>query len=193
MSAALALEGVTCARGGRILFAGLSLALAAGEAALVVGPNGVGKSSLVRVAAGLLRPAAGTVAVAGARAFLTEASAMDAELPLVDALGFWARIDRRRDAVTAALAAFELTALAGVPVRLLSTGQRKRAGLARVVASGAEVWLLDEPTNGLDAAAVTMLEAAIAQHRSGGGIALVATHLPLALPGAQRIDLAGTA
>jgi heme exporter protein A len=193
LSAALAFDDVTCARGGRILFAGLSFALAAGEAALVLGPNGVGKSSLVRVATGLLRSASGVVTVAGERALLTEASALDAELTLAAALGFWARIDRQSDAVAAALAAFDLTPLATVPVRLLSTGQRKRAGLARIAASGAGVWLLDEPTNGLDAAAVTLLEAAIATHRAAGGVVLVATHLPLALPDAQRIVLDGAA
>jgi heme exporter protein A len=193
LSAALAFDAVACARGGRILFAGLSFVLAAGEAALVIGPNGVGKSSLVRVAAGLLRPASGAATAVGERALLTDASALDAELSLADALGFWARIDGQRNAVMAALAAFELAALATVPVRLLSTGQRKRAGLARVVASGADVWLLDEPTNGLDAAAVTLLEAAIARHRAGGGIALVATHLPIALPAALRIALGDAA
>ncbi|MEN2786034.1 heme ABC exporter ATP-binding protein CcmA [Sphingomonas qilianensis] len=190
MSAALAFEQVRCDRGGRPLFEHLSFALAPGDAASVIGPNGIGKSSLVRVAAGLLRPAAGTVITTGDRALLTEAHALDTELPLAAALDFWARIDHRRDAVGAALAAFELTALAAVPVRLLSTGQRKRAGLARIAASGAATWLLDEPANGLDAAAVGLLETAIARHRAAGGIALVATHQPLALPHAQQIDLA---
>ena len=189
MSAALAFDRVSCARGGRTLFAGLSFALAAGAAALVTGPNGVGKSSLVRLAAGLLRPAEGEVVTSGDRALLTEASALDGDVSLAAALDFWARIDRRPEATQAALAAFELTRLATIPVRLLSTGQRRRAGLARVAASGAAVWLLDEPANGLDAAAVTLLEAAIAQHRARGGIVLVATHLPLALPAAQHIDL----
>ena len=189
MSAGLAFEGVACLRGGRLLFEELSFALGPGEAALVTGPNGAGKSSLVRVAAGLLAPHAGAVSGEGARALLAEQAALDPELPLAAALGFWAAIDGRREAVPAALAAVGLDALGQVPVRLLSTGQRRRAGIARVVASGAPVWLLDEPANGLDTASVAMLEALIAAHRADGGIALVATHLPVALPGAGEIAL----
>lgn len=183
----LAFREVSCARGGRMLFERLSFALTPGEAALVTGPNGTGKSSLIRVAAGLLAPAAGSVDGEGTRALLGDAAALDPELSLSAALGFWARIDDG-DAVSA-LAALNLSELAQVPVRLLSTGQRRRAGLARVVASGAPVWLLDEPANGLDDASVGLLEALIAAHRARGGIALVATHLPLAIPDAQEIGL----
>jgi heme exporter protein A len=182
----LAFREVACARGGRLLFEGLSFALGPGEACLVIGPNGVGKSSLVRVAAGLLDPAAGLVACAD-RALLGEHSALDPELPLAKALGFWAALDG--GVVAPALEAVGLAALAEVPVRFLSTGQRRRAAIARVVASGAKVWLLDEPANGLDAASVTMLEGLIAAHRASGGAALVATHLPIAVPDAQEIAL----
>lgn len=189
----LAFDGVTCARGGRLLFEHLSFTLGTGDAALVTGPNGIGKSSLVRVAAGLLPPAAGRVEVSGERALLTEASALDLDLTLARALGFWASIDGRSGAVAEALAVFDLAALADVPVRLLSTGQRRRAALARVAASGAAIWLLDEPANGLDRGAIMLLEAAIATHRAGGGIALVATHLPIAVPDAQPIILGGAA
>lgn len=188
MSATLRFDSVTCERGGRILFEGLSFALGAGEAALVTGPNGVGKSSLVRLAAGLLPPCAGKVE-AGAMALLAEQAALDPELALAKALGFWAGIDGRSDAVAGALEAVGLADLAAVPVRYLSTGQRRRAGVARVVASGAKLWLLDEPANGLDAASVTMLEGLIARHRTEGGAALVATHLPIALPDALEIAL----
>ena len=180
----LAFRDVACARGGRMLFEGLNLDLAAGGAALVTGPNGAGKSSLVRVAAGLLAPAAGTVA-RGDCALLGEHAALDPELSLRKALGFWAGLDGG----TVALAAVGLGELAEVPVRFLSTGQRRRAGLARVVASGATLWLLDEPANGLDAASVTLLEALIAAHRAGGGAVLVATHLPVDLPGAVEVAL----
>jgi len=180
---------VACARGGRLLFQGLSFTLAPGQAALVTGPNGAGKSSLIRVAAGLLAPASGSVEGEGARALLTETAALDPELGLGAALGFWARIDGRAGAVAEALQAVNLADLAEVPVRLLSTGQRRRAALARVVTSGAPVWLLDEPANGLDDASVRMFEALIATHRAGGGIALVATHLPIALPDALELRL----
>ena len=171
-----------------MLFAGLDLRLAAGAAAVVTGPNGLGKSSLLRLCAGLLTPAAGRV-VASSRTLLGEAAALDPERPLRRALEFWARLDGGRDRVAAALAAVDLAALRDVPVKMLSTGQRRRAALARVVASGAALWLLDEPANGLDAAAVARLEALIAAHRAGGGAVLVATHVPLALPDAQSVTL----
>lgn len=189
MSAGLAFADVACVRGGRLLFEGVGFALGHGEAALVIGPNGAGKSSLIRIAAGLLAPAAGRVEGEGARALLAETAALDPELSVAAALHFWARIDGRVAAVDSALAAVGLADLARVPVRLLSTGQRRRAALARVVASGAPVWLLDEPANGLDAESVRVLEGLIAGHRAGGGIALVATHLPIAMPGAREVRL----
>lgn len=185
----LAFRDVTCARGGRVLFDGLSFALEPGGAVLVTGPNGAGKSSLIRVAAGLLRPVAGSVEGAVARALLTEAASLDEELPLAQALGFWARLDDRATTVAGALATLALSDLADIPVRLLSTGQRRRAAFARVVASGAPVWLLDEPANGLDAAALGRLEAAITKHRADGGAILVASHTTIALPDAYPINL----
>ena len=102
---------------------------------------------------------------------------------------WWARIDGRTGAVAGALEAVGLSAIADAPVRILSTGQRRRGGLARVVASGAPIWLLDEPTSGLDDAAVDLVAGLIARHRTEGGIALVATHQPLDLPHAQEIAL----
>lgn len=188
----LRLQDVSCARGGRVLFDGLGLSLGPGEAALVTGPNGAGKSSLLRVAAGLLRPVAGTVEAAPV-ALLADQPALDGERRLADALGFWAALDGGRERVDRALAAVDLLHLAYVPVRLLSTGQRRRAALARVAASGAALWLLDEPANGLDASSVAQLEVLVAAHRADGGAALVATHLPLDLPGARRLTLGGAA
>lgn len=183
----LSFRDVACARGGRVLFEGLSFEIGAGDAALVTGPNGAGKSSLVRIAAGLLDPVAGTVERGCLPALLSESPALDPELPLAAALGFWATLDC--GAVSPALEAMGLADLAHVPVRLLSTGQRRRAAIARVLASGSKLWLLDEPANGLDAASVTTLEHLIAAHRAGGGAVLVATHLPIALPGAIEVAL----
>ncbi len=183
----LAFERVACVRGGRRLFGDVSFALDGGAALVVGGPNGVGKSSLLRVAAGLLRTEAGTVQRQGAVALADESPALDRALPLLAALRFWAALDGG-DA-EAALAAVDLAHLAQVPVRMLSTGQRRRATLARTHASGAAIWLLDEPANGLDAGGVTMLERLIAGHRAHGGIAVVATHQPIDVPGAQRLML----
>ncbi len=183
----LALEDVTLIRGGRLLFEGVSLALEAGGAAVIRGPNGVGKSSLMRVAAGLLRASAGAVRRGGRMALADEAAALDPKLTVAQALGFWARLDGGR--AGDGLVAMGLDRLAGVPVRMLSTGQRKRAALARVIASGAPVWLLDEPANGLDADGQNRLAAAMAAHRGAGGAVLAATHQPIGLHDAQELVL----
>ncbi len=188
----LAFRDVACVRGGRLLFSGVSFDLRAGDAAIVTGPNGVGKSSLIRIAAGLLAPFEGSVACDTAKALLTEASALDPDRTLIAALRFWATLDHAPAADTRiahALSALDLDALTDIPVRLLSTGQRRRASIARVAASGAPVWLLDEPANGLDTVSIARLETLIAEHRAKGGIALVATHLPLKIPHAQEIAL----
>lgn len=185
----LSLAAVTGARGGRVLFRDLSFALGAGEALWVQGPNGVGKSTLVRIAAGLLPPAKGHVVRDGAVALLAEAAALDGSATLGAALGFWAGLDKARDRLGPALAAMAIEPLADVPVRMLSTGQKRRAAIARVIASGAALWLLDEPANGLDAASLDRLETAIARHRAGGGAVLAASHVAVALPDAQVVTL----
>lgn len=178
----LALEQVACFRGGRLLFEGLDLALAPGEGMLVTGANGAGKSSLLRIAAGLLAPTAGRVVREGGVALSAEAAALDEDKSLFAALAFWAQLDGQGDeAVALGLAAMGLAQIAEVPVRLLSTGQRRRATLARVIASGAGIWLLDEPASGLDAASLDELAAAMAGHLAGGGVILAASHQPLGL------------
>jgi heme exporter protein A len=190
MAARLAFEHVACLRGERLLFEDMSFALGPGDAALLTGPNGAGKSSLMRIAGGLLAPSAGKVAHEGGIAFAGEAAALDARLPLVQALLFWARLDGvGRSEVGGALETMGIANLAQVPVRMLSTGQRRRAALARVIAGNAAIWLLDEPGNGLDTVALARLAAAIAGHRGRGGIAMVATHQPIELPGAAGIAL----
>ncbi|HZF43071.1 MAG TPA: heme ABC exporter ATP-binding protein CcmA [Sphingomonadaceae bacterium] len=180
----LMLEGVACIRGGRLLFEGLDLVLAPGEAVVVSGQNGVGKSSLLRLCAGLLPAAAGRVR-RGRVALADEALALDPRQPLAAALRYWAVLDGG-DA-DAAMAAMGLADLADVPVRMLSTGQRRRAGLSRAIAARAQLWLLDEPVNGLDADATDRLGAAVARHRAEGGAVLAAAHGPLPIPGAGKL------
>lgn len=174
MSRLVEARGLALVRGGRLLFDGLDVALDSGGGLHLTGPNGSGKSSLIRLIAGLLRPIAGTIDRAEA-ALADEHLALDRELPLGRALAFW-----RGPKLSEALTAFDLDRIADVPVRMLSTGQGRRARLARVMASGAPLWLLDEPLNGLDAGGVAALDRAIAAHRASGGAIVTASHIPLA-------------
>ena len=183
----LAFEAVTCVRARRFLFGDVSFALDAGDALVVTGPNGAGKSSLLRLAAGLLKADQGTVTRNGQIALADEHPALDPALPLYDALEFWAMIDGA--SVMSALGSVGLDHLARVPVRMLSTGQRRRATLARTIAARAEIWLLDEPANGLDIESVAMLEGLIAVHRMQGGAVIIASHQPIAVDGAQTLAL----
>ena len=188
MQVRLAARDLACRRGDRLLLRGLSFSLGPGEALQVLGDNGIGKSSLLRVLGGLLRPFAGTVERSGAAALLDERLALDANLPLAEALGFWSALDRTsRDAMLAPLA---LEPLARVPVRYLSTGQRKRAMMARLLGQNAPLWLLDEPLSGLDERARAMIAGLIATHCAGGGAAVIASHQPLDLPNLRAIALA---
>jgi heme exporter protein A len=172
MTPLLRFEHVALRRGGRLLFHGLDLELAPGEAVQVSGPNGSGKSSLIRLAAGLLRADGGRVERAPL-ALADDALALDRELPLKRALAFWNR------PVDSAMDALGISHLADLPVRLLSSGQLKRATLARVAAAGVPLWLLDEPLNALDAAGTAALSKLIESHLGSGGAVLAASHQPL--------------
>lgn len=184
----LLLDNLACIRGGRLLFKDVSCAVGASEALLVHGPNGAGKSSLLRIIAGLLEPVMGRVDRRGRIALADEANALDPRLPLRRALGFWAALDGSNGvAIDGAMEAMQIGHLAAVPVRMLSTGQKKRATLARVIASGADVWLLDEPGNGLDAQSLTLLDGIMASHRTRGGIIIAASHQPIGLADAKTI------
>lgn len=173
MTSLLKFQEVVLWRGGRLLLDGLDLALNSGEALQIVGPNGSGKSSLIRLAAGLLRPESGSVE-RSRLALADDNLALDRELPLRRALQFWG------GATDEAMDALGLAHLAPVPVRLLSSGQAKRATLARVAASGARLWLLDEPLNALDAEGADRLSTLVARHLSNGGAVLAASHQKLA-------------
>ena len=187
----LTVTGLACERGGRALFTGVAFTLAPGDALQVEGPNGSGKSSLLRILAGLLDPAAGSVTGGGARGFLGHDAALKPGMTVAAELAHWARLDGAgAAAVVAAMAAMNLTGLADVPCRHLSSGQRRRAGLARVIASGAPLWLLDEPTAGLDTASAALLADAMRAHRAGGGMIVAAVHGDIGLGGAQTMRLA---
>jgi len=173
VSALLRFDRVTLRRGGRLLFEDLCLDLEAGQRLQLSGPNGSGKSSLIRLAAGLLRAERGRVE-RSSLALADDALALDRELPLGRALRFWST------AIDPAIEALGLARLAEVPVRLLSSGQLKRATLARVAASGASLWLLDEPLNALDTDGADRLARLVDAHLASGGAVLAASHQPLA-------------
>lgn len=179
-------DGLACRRGERVLFAGLSLALRPGEALHVAGPNGTGKSSLLRILAGLAQPMAGALTVRESLGLMDERCALDSSWPLGRALAFWQRIDGSGAPHAASLG---LAGLEDVPVGYLSTGQRKRAAFARLLAQEARIWLLDEPLNGLDTDAVALVERLVADHCARGGVAVIASHQPFALAGMRRLDL----
>lgn len=188
--AALRLSDVACLRGGRMLFRGVTIDLKAGDSALLTGPNGVGKSSLLQICAGFLPAFAGQVERRGGMALADERLALDMERPLRRALSFWARLDGGEDGtLDHAMDTMDLSKLADLPVRMLSTGQRRRAMLARVIASNARIWLLDEPGNGLDDASLDLLGRAVSRHLAAGGVVLAASHQPLPLAKPVRIDL----
>jgi len=186
-------------RGERLVFAGLAFAVPEGGALLLTGANGAGKSSLLRCLAGLLPPSDGQVLWQGEDAFADRAAhalrlryaghaeAIKPSLTVAENIAFWARLwggDPR-----GALAAVGLDGLADLPARVLSSGQRRRLSLARLLLGDPLLWLLDEPTVGLDAASVERLGALLAAHRAKGGAVIAATHLPLPLPGAQELRL----
>ena len=186
MQPRLAAHDLACRRGDRLLFRGLSFALEAGEALLVVGANGIGKSSLLRQLAGLMRPFAGSVEREGMVGLIDERLALDDEIGLAEALRFWRKID---SASENGLAQMGLSGLADVPVRYLSTGQRKRAAFARLITAAPPVWLLDEPLNGLDSDGHALVEQLVADHRAKGGICVAASHQAIAIPDAATLQL----
>ncbi|RGP40025.1 Heme-transporting ATPase [Altererythrobacter insulae] len=169
-----------------MLFRGLSLDLAPGDVLQVTGANGTGKSSLLRILAGLLLPYAGEATSEGTIGLLDEKPALDEYVPLGKALDFWRAIDGTPDT----LRPVSVEHLLDVPIRYLSTGQRKRAALARLDAQGADIWLLDEPLNGLDKDAVSSVGAMVDAHRRANGICILASHQPFPLDDLKMLDIA---
>ena len=186
--ASLSVDNLACRRGERVLFRGLSFALGPGEALQVRGANGTGKSSLMRILAGLLRPFAGTVERRGYVGLLDDRLPLDEHLPLGQAFAFWNRVDATHS--PGALASVGIDGLLDVPVRYLSAGQRKRAALLLTVFGYNEILLLDEPLNGLDAAGAQLLYEQLAAYRAHGALAVIASHQPLDVPDLRTLDLA---
>jgi heme exporter protein A len=192
--------GLAAFRGERLVFRDLDFAVAAGGALLLTGPNGAGKSTLLRLLAGLLRPAAGQLTWNGedalsdqpmhARrvAYVGHQDAVKPGLTAAENLHFPARLSGAD--VDEALAAVGLADLADLPARMLSAGQKRRLALARLVLARAPLWLLDEPTLGLDAASVERLGGMLGAHRAGGGLVVAASHLALPVPDAAGLRLA---
>ncbi len=188
MTALVIATGVAAFRGERLVLEGVSLTVAPGGALLLLGPNGSGKSTLLRLLAGLKRPDAGTVAwpdVPVPVAYLAHADAIKPGLTAAENLRFAAT----GRPVAPALAALGLAGLADLPARMLSAGQRRRLALARLPLSSAALWLLDEPTLGLDVASLDLLAGLLAAHRAAGGGVVAATHQDIALPGAGQLRL----
>jgi heme exporter protein A len=195
----LVADRLACIRGGRTLFSELSFVVEPGNALLLMGPNGAGKTSLIRIVAGLLAPVAGRVGLDGGERdrglaeqchYVGHLNAVKASLTVEENAGFWARYLGGAEVHTErALVAFGLAALRDIPVGYLSAGQKRRLGLARVLLAERPIWLLDEPTASLDAAAQEMLASAVNAHMAGGGLVVAATHMALPFAGAHKLHL----
>jgi heme exporter protein A len=190
---------LACVRGGREVFRGLAFIVEAGEALVVTGPNGAGKSSLLRMVAGLVRPRQGQLeledgdpelSISEHVHYLGHQDALKPSLSVRENLVFWAALlGGGAEKSEVALAAVGLGGLAPFPAIYLSAGQRRRLAVARLIAVERPIWLLDEPTSTLDAAAQTMLADLMRAHLAGRGLILVASHGPVGLEGAKELRL----
>ena len=195
----LAAKDLTCERGGRIVFRNVSLSLKPHQLLQLTGPNGSGKSSLLRLIAGLNEAQAGTVTLEGGSPdlsigqqahYIAHQEAVKAALTVFENLDFWRGFLGGGD-VEEAMAAFDLTRLASYPAGLLSAGQKRRLALARLVLVPRALWLLDEPTVGLDTASLARLVTVMDAQLDRGGMIIAATHVPLGREPDTRLDLGG--
>jgi heme exporter protein A len=199
----LAGTDLECIRGGREVFSGLGFVLQSGEALLVTGRNGAGKSSLLRMIAGLIHVAGGRLELQGGQAELTLAEqshylghqdALKPSLSVIENLVFWARyLGNGGASPQDALASVGLDALGDLPAAYLSAGQRRRLSIARLIAAKRPIWLLDEPTSALDRAAQERLSELMAAHLASGGMIVAAAHGPIGLERARELQLGAAA
>jgi heme exporter protein A len=196
----LVADNLACSRGGREVFTGLNFSLSSGEALVVTGRNGAGKSSLLRMIAGLIAVSAGTLAMTGGEAeatpgeqshYLGHLDAVKPSLSVSENLNFWAAYLGGGTAVDAALESVGLAPLAGLPAAYLSAGQRRRLSIARLVAVHRPVWLLDEPTSALDQPSQQRLAELMRGHLATGGMIVAAAHGPIGLERARELKLGG--
>jgi heme exporter protein A len=192
-------QELTCTRGGRTVFTGLSFDLAAGEAMTITGRNGAGKSTLLRLVCGLLRPEAGSIRFTGATEekglpefchYAGHADALKPAMTAVENLSFWR--DFRSDPGDGPLDALDrlgIVHLADLPAAYLSAGQKRRVALARLFVTRRPIWLLDEPTSALDVRTQALFAAEMERHLSAGGLVLAATHADLGLRQTRTLDL----
>jgi len=192
-------ENLACNRGGRPVFEGLNFSLSGGEALVVTGRNGAGKSSLLRMIAGLIRITAGRLALTGAEDdatlaeqahYLGHQDAVKPSLSVGENLQFWADyLGANRREIDAGLQAVDLAPLAGLPAAYLSAGQRRRLSIARLVAAPRPLWLLDEPTSALDVPSQKRLADLMRNHLASGGMIVAAAHGPIGLECARELKL----
>lgn len=186
----LKVSDLTIARGGVRVLEGISFTLSPGETLVLRGPNGIGKTTLLRTVAGLQPPLEGTTEADGeSLVYAGHADGIKATLSVTENLRFWAEVFGQSD-TTRAIESFGLEALVDRPAGMLSAGQKRRLGLARLLVTGRPIWVLDEPTVSLDVDAVAMFARVVEAHAAQGGSALLATHIDLGLKDATVLDVA---